>query len=146
MISEGGTVMDELEIIVHHRVPGLTIFINSVDYRCPHMHAEWELLWVLEGPLSVTCGAEHSVLESEEMILFAPDEPHEFHMIDKETRFLCIQIAPSVMPLTSQLQLLNRLPCRCLTEQQQNALKWEILHMTRSYLRGENYYEMECIG
>lgn len=39
--------MDELEIIQHKKIPGLTFFVNTVDHRTPHMHPEWEILCVL---------------------------------------------------------------------------------------------------
>ena len=49
--------MNELEIIHHGRIPGLTAFFNTVDYRTPHFHPEWELMWLLDNPLTVSSGA-----------------------------------------------------------------------------------------
>ena len=71
--------MNELEIIHHRQIDGLSLFFDTVDYRTPHVHPEWELIWVLEQPLCVNCAAQRWVLQSGQMILFNPNEPHEFH-------------------------------------------------------------------
>ena len=55
--------MNEVEIIQHPLIDGLSLFFDTLDYRTPHMHQEWELVWVLEGALSVRCGQIHSVVE-----------------------------------------------------------------------------------
>ena len=55
--------MNELEIIRHPQIEGLSMFFNTVDYRTPHMHPEWEIILVLENELSVNCGAEEYRLE-----------------------------------------------------------------------------------
>ena len=47
--------MEELEIVPQHQIDGIRIFINRVEYRSPHLHSEWELLWVLDHPLNITC-------------------------------------------------------------------------------------------
>lgn len=36
--------MNELEIIQHQQTEGLSLFLNTVDYRTPHLHSEWELI------------------------------------------------------------------------------------------------------
>ena len=46
--------MREMEIIQHRQIDGLTLFLNTVDHRTTHVHSEWELIWILDQPLSVT--------------------------------------------------------------------------------------------
>ena len=38
--------MEELEIVPQHQIDGMRVFVNTVEYRSPHFHPEWELLWV----------------------------------------------------------------------------------------------------
>ena len=40
--------MNEVEIVRHRQVEGLSLFINTVELRTPHSHPEWELIWLLE--------------------------------------------------------------------------------------------------
>jgi hypothetical protein len=47
------TKTNSLEIIRHAEISGLTMFFNTLDYRTPHLHPEWEVLWVLDQPLTL---------------------------------------------------------------------------------------------
>ena len=50
-----GKRMNETEIIQHPQIDGLRIFFDTVDYRTPHVHEEFELIWLMEGrPVSYT--------------------------------------------------------------------------------------------
>ena len=46
--------MEELEIVPQYQISGMRMFVNTVEYRSPHFHPEWELLWVLDAPLHIT--------------------------------------------------------------------------------------------
>ena len=43
--------MREMEIVPHPQIEGIHVFFNTVDYRTPHMHHEFELVWVVEETL-----------------------------------------------------------------------------------------------
>lgn len=38
--------MEEPEIIEQNRIPGVSVFLNTVDYRTAHFHQAWEMLWI----------------------------------------------------------------------------------------------------
>ena len=138
--------MDELEIIQHRKIPGLTFFVNTVDYRTPHMHPEWELLCALDQPLSITCGAEERQLEPGQMVLFAPNEPHEFHKIEKDCTFLCMQISPAGLPIPQQMTLLERYPHKVLPLEELHRIRKGLLQTAGCYFREERFYELSCMG
>ena len=75
--------MNEYEIIQHPQIEGLSLFFDTVDYRTPHIHPEWELIWVMEGTLLVTTGAVRQSLAPGQMLLLNPRQPHEFHKKDQ---------------------------------------------------------------
>ena len=83
--------MKEMEIIRHRQIEALTMFLNTVDYRTPHVHSEWELIWILDQPLSETCDAATFQAEPGQMVLFSSNEPHEFHKVTTGSTFLCLQ-------------------------------------------------------
>ena len=91
--------MNELEIVQYHQLEGLNVFINTVSYRSPHFHNEWELLWVLDAPLKVTWQQRELVLQPGDMALFPPKLAHEFQQLDGICTFLCLQIAPGLLSL-----------------------------------------------
>lgn len=138
--------MDELEIIQHKKIPGLTFFVNTVDYRTPHMHPEWEILWIMDQPLSIACGAEQQVLQPGQMVLFAPNEPHEFHKVEKDCTFLCMQISPSELPIPQQMTVQMRYPHNLLPEPELAEIQQMLIQAAKDYLRGEPFYELSCIG
>ncbi len=73
--------MNELEIIQYPQIKGLSIFFDTVEYRTSHFHLDWELVWLLKNPLSVTCGQSKFILQPGQMVLFGSNEPHEFHKV-----------------------------------------------------------------
>ena len=138
--------MDELEIIQHKKIPGLTFFVNTVDYRTPHMHPEWEVLWVLDQPLSIACGAEQQVLQPGQMVVFAPNEPHEFHKLETDCTFLCMQISPAELPISQQMTVQARYPHSLMLEPELSQIRQMLLQAAKDYLRGEPFYELSCMG
>ena len=95
--------MDELEIVQFHQLQGLNIFVNTVSYRSPHFHYEWELLWVLDAPLKVTWQQQEYILQPGDLALFPPRIPHEFRQVSGICTFLCLQIAPTSIALPANL-------------------------------------------
>lgn len=72
-------------------------FFDTVDYRTPHVHEEFELIWLMEGRLSVQAGPFRHVAQSGEMVLFDPQQTHEFHKVEESCTFLCLQVAPTML-------------------------------------------------
>lgn len=138
--------MNELEIIEYRQIEGLSAFINTVDYRTPHMHPEWELIWVLDCPLAVTCGQTSFVVQPNQIVLFSPNEPHEFHKVNQSSTFVCLQISSDVLPIGRQLVVKERLPHEYLSDHAFGKLKEKIAAVMMAYLnRGENY-ALYCLG
>ena len=138
--------MNELEIIQHRRVEGLSIFFNTVDYRTPHVHPEWELILVLENVLSVTCGKEcYSVLPGQ-MVVFNPNEPHEFHKAENSCTFLCLQIAPDVLPKMLPVHINGKLPHQYLPPEEMDALRAMLSGIMRAYREKADHFGLYCIG
>src|SRR5574344_2153781 len=97
--------MNELEIIRHSRIPGMTVFLNTVDYRTPHFHKEWELIWLLDNPMTVSSGAGSFRAEKGDLLLFQPSEPHELHKVEENCTFLCLQVSPELLRLEQDLMV-----------------------------------------
>ena len=54
--------MREMEIVPHPQIEGIHVFFNTVDYRTPHMHHEFELVWVVEETLRIRSDASARTL------------------------------------------------------------------------------------
>lgn len=96
--------MEELEIVPHRQSEGVRVFINKVEYRSPHFHPEWELLWVLDTPLSITGLQRDYLIQPGELILFPPNYPHEFHKMERPCTFLCMQFSSKAYSSTANIR------------------------------------------
>lgn len=137
--------MNELEIIRHDRIPGLTAFFNTVDYRTPHFHPEWELMWLLDHPLTVSRGGGSFRAEKGSLLLFQPNEPHELHMIDEKCTFLCLQVSPELLRLDSDLVVEDILLNPYLGDGAEK-VRTAMLEIADAYLSQEPYSSLLCIG
>ena len=136
--------MNELEIIRHRRIDGLSVFFDTVDYRTPHFHPEWEVLWILDGPLSLTCDQQNERAEPGELVLFSPGQPHEFHKIDQSCTFLCLQVSPEMLRMDRRLSADTLFPSRYLADTRE--VKAMLSALVTAYLEQKPHYKLFCVG
>lgn len=138
--------MNELEIIRHSRIPGMTVFFNTVDYRTPHFHPEWELIWLLDHPMMVSGGGDTFRAQKGALLLFQPNELHELHKIEENCTFLCLQVSPELLHLAGDLVVETILLNRCLTEEEAARIRSSLAEIFEAYLSRRPYSELFCMG
>lgn len=138
--------MSELEIIQFHQLRGLNAFVNTVNYRSPHFHNEWELLWVLDAPLKVKWQQKEIILRPGDLALFPPKLAHEFQQTERICTFLCLQIDPASFSLSSGIVTQDILIRNYLSEADYQQLQKDILDIAEGYFRASPYYELLCFG
>lgn len=138
--------MEQLEIIPHQHVDGMHIFINRVEYRSPHFHPDWELLWVLDTPLSITCGQQQYRIEPGEIILFPPNYPHEFHKMEHAVTFLCLQISARIFPSLAKHQTEDLKILNYLSGEESRNLRRAMVDIGRSCWEQQPFSEPFCLG
>ena len=139
--------MDELEILQHRQIRGLSLFLVTVEYRTAHVHSEWELIWVLDAPLHISCGQNRFLAQPGQMVLFAPDEPHELHMAGQRgATFLCMQVSPDVLPVSRHVAVEEKFPHRVLDAAGYAALQQTLRVIMEAYLTQQEHYGLYCLG
>lgn len=138
--------MEQLEIIPRQHVGGIHIFINRVEYRSPHFHPDWELLWVLDTPLSITCGQQQHRIEPGEIILFPPNYPHEFHKMERPTTFLCLQISARTFPSLAKHQTEDLRIQNYLSPEENTQLQRAMVNIARKCWEQDVFSEPYCLG
>ena len=138
--------MNELEIVQYHQLEGLNVFINTVSYRSPHFHNEWELLWVLDAPLKVTWQQRELVLQPGDMALFPPKLAHEFQQLDGICTFLCLQIAPGLLSLPTGIITEDIALKDHLLQSAYRMVREYALEIAECYFYREPLYELQCLG
>lgn len=140
--------MSELEIIQHGKIGGISVFFDTVEYRTPHFHPEWELIWIVRGELSVRCGREQMRSRAGELFLFSPNLVHEFSQLGGEATFLCLQAAPQSFEQLCPELLAYTVddPCvsRRLSEAEQDALRARLRELMACYLEQQPFFSLRC--
>ena len=137
--------MNELEIICHSRIPGMSVFFDTVDYRTPHFHPEWELIWLVDNSMTVSCGGGNFQADRGDLLLFQPNEPHEFHKIQENCTFLCLQVAPELLRLENDL-VVDAVRLNPFLGEQVSAIREMLLEIGDAYLNPERFNNLFCIG
>lgn len=138
--------MKELEIIQHPQIRGLHIFFNSMEYRTPHFHSEWELLCPLQNDLQVSIDARQHTLHPGEIALVAPRQLHEYHCVTEPSIFLCLQVSEDLFPSLRGMCCESLFPRPFMTEEAYSDLLTQLLLVTQAYLLQEPQYALFCIG
>ena len=137
--------MNELEIIRHSRIPGMTVFFNTVDYRTPHFHPEWELIWLLDNPMTVNGGGGSFRAEKGDLLLLQPSEPHELHKLEENCTFLCLQVSPELLRLETDL-VVEPILLNPFLGDRVTLLKSTLLSVAQAYLDREQFSNLFCVG
>lgn len=86
--------MSEYEIIHYPQVDGINLLFDTVEYRTAHAHPEWELIWVVEQPLWVTCRQQELLAAEDSVLLLPPNLSHQFRKQEVGSTILFLQISP----------------------------------------------------
>lgn len=138
--------MREVEIIEHRQIPGLSLFLNTVDYRTAHIHPEWELLLALDRPLSVTCGPTNLILQPGQMAVFNPNEPHELQKLVQSATFLCVQFSSDTLPVERRIVIDSRLPHESMSDESYLKIKKRLFDTAAAYFERRENCALYCIG
>ena len=138
--------MATLEIVQHPHLGGVHLFFNTLDHRSLHIHLDWELVWVLDQPLLVSCGGQEHRVEPGELVLFSPGQPHEFHKAEGSCTFLCLQLDPAAFPAAQRVYTETIFPAAHLTEDETTWLKTSLIALFRRYLQRPPFYQLDCLG
>lgn len=137
--------MKEIEIVQHFRVRGLRVFLNTVEYRTPHLHKELELIWILDGGMEIRGAKGMHVARTGDLAILNPKQMHALCRLDKPCSFLCIQVSPKFFaysfPAISGLRFDELLLSRSMED---IAPLLDALALT--YFRQEDGFELVCAG
>lgn len=142
--------MRELEIIHHRQIEGMSLFFDTVEYRTPHFHPEWELIWITDGILSVRYGAKERRGSAGDLFLFYPGQVHEYQRVEENATFLCLQISPQLFgdsaPSLNRTLLEDSHMNLYLGDRQVRETRALLRQMLSAYLDRPAYYELNCVG
>ncbi len=138
--------MNEVEIIQYGHIHGLSLFLNCVEYRTPHLHPEWELIWILDGTLTIRVEDSEYSMEKGTLVLFPPGIVHEFNAKTPDATFLCLQMTPQFLNLSDGVTCTSLFPGEFLKEDEILKAKRMLLEISLSYFKRPSLFQMFCAG
>lgn len=75
----------------------LKLQIQSLNASSIHWHNEYEVLFVLQGSLSVTCKQNHFSLKPGDLLMIGSQEVHATEYIENDNLCLVLQFSPTVI-------------------------------------------------
>ena len=84
----------EYEVISHHHLPDIQVFVVEILTRTAHTHREYELCLLLRGRLQVDCENTSRLLQPGELVLFSPRQPHALRAQGGGALLLILQASP----------------------------------------------------
>lgn len=134
----------ELEIIQHNQLNCISMLFNKINYRSPHMHREFELIYNLGGSTLFTVGPENVLLPENTFIICNPNQVHEIKSRSGSPFMICLQIAPeffqAIYPDINHLEF----DTFYLGNYKNEEIKKLILDLSYTYLKQEEGYEFLC--
>lgn len=142
--------MNEYEIIQHPQIDGITLFFDTLSYRTPHFHEDWELVWVVEGELEIRCGGRQCTAQKGEIAVLGPLQPHELQAVRQECTFLCLQVSPQLLerlfPAAGRTVLEGLFLREYLTPEEYGRFRQNLRQTARAYLEQPDFYQLYCGG
>lgn len=140
--------MREIEVVQHPHIRGLSVFLDTVDYRSPHIHKELELVWLLDGRMEIHCAQGVLPLERGGLALFNPKQTHEFRQLEGSCTFLCVQASRRLFsygfPAVEGLHFDEVLPGRVMPDC--GNIRRMLGELAPAYFRREAGCELLCTG
>ena len=143
------THSNQMEIIQHLQIPGVKLFFETLEYWEVHIHMELELLWIVDGELTVCSRGGEWLAEQDSILLFHSMEPHEFHSRKGACTVLCIQMLPSFLshvfsPVRQiSFDVLREIP---FGEEQGKQFRNKLIQAADWYLHKRLGHELGCSG
>lgn len=134
----------EFEVIQPDNIRNINMLFNKIQYRSPHMHREFELIYNLGCDVIYYVGSVSMRFESGTFVIFNPNQVHEIVSAGSDPFMICLQIAPEFFEnINSDISYLE-FDSFYLPSYEENKLSNLILKLSDSYLCQKRNYTFEC--
>lgn len=138
----------EYEVISHGVSDDLKVVLNDIVYRTPHLHRELEVMLVISGEMSISCGETYTV-RTGDIVVFSPWDVHSFSSISDKTTALLVQTGcrfyAGYFPGVERISIEGMKIRDHLTEEMLHELRSDMIRLARIYYSAQPLYELDCI-
>lgn len=137
--------MHEFENIPFAQIKGIHMFLNTVVYRKPHFHDSIELIYVIDGNMTVNVEYTTYQLNKRDTILVNSGSPHEFIANRSNCLFLCLQVSMDTCWTNGQrVRFDTNILADVFSIEEYQQFEKLLLDMADKYFRQVDYYELYC--
>ncbi len=136
--------MNELEIVQYGSVEGMSIFFDSLEYRCAHIHSEWEVLWVTDGKMSIFLGDSTLDVEEGDLVIMPPMLIHQFETDGRPCTFLCLQMNPTFINQAPWIDIGCVKVNEYLSKEEANYVYRRLLSIMALYIKQPSFFQLSC--
>lgn len=135
---------NEFEVIQPDNIRHINMLFNKIQYRSPHMHREFELIYNLGCDTVYHVGSVSMRFESGTFVIFNPNQVHEIVSVGPDPFMICLQIAPEFFEnINSDISFLE-FDSFYLPSYEKANLSELILALSNSYLSQKKNYSFVC--
>lgn len=134
----------EFEIIPTSNIKHVNMIFNKIQYRSPHMHREFELIYNLGCDCVFHVGSASRQFQPGTFVVFNPNQVHEIVSVGPDPFMICLQIAPEFFDnIDSDISFLE-FDSFYLDSYDNHALSKLIYLLSEAYLCQKDNYHFAC--
>lgn len=135
---------NEFEIVQPGHLNHVNMVFNKINYRSPHMHPEFELIYNLGGDTLYDMGSDSITLSKGEFLIINSNQVHEIKAISPDPFMICLQIDPAFFEdICPDIQSLE-FDALCPETYANSSIPEMIRKLSYSYLQQQEHYEFRC--
>lgn len=139
---------NEFELIKHNKVSDLYAFVIEMKYRRPHLHTDIEIIYVLEGRLTVISDNKQIIVEKNQLTVLNSCQLHELFSEDS-AQLLIFQLGlkqfEQSFPQIYELYF-DSVPMAISSDKEKQRLLAHIIEASQAYYHEETYFSLLCHG
>ncbi|WP_323702829.1 AraC family transcriptional regulator [Mammaliicoccus sp. Dog046] len=135
----------EYELIEHQKINDIKIFLIEINYRRPHLHTDLEIIYVVDGSLTVNLENQQLEVKKDQFIILNTCQLHEF-ISDSTAQLLILQFNTKsiehVFPEINEI-LFDNQP---INPNQSQTLMDNFISMCFLYFQEKDNFHLSCYG
>lgn len=138
------TLRDEFEVIQTNNIKYINMLFNQIQYRSPHMHREFELVYNFGCDSIYNSSSVSVLLKSGTFAIFNPNQAHEIIAQGSNPFMVCLQISPEFFEnINLELSYLE-FDAFYLSTYDCTNMREMVTRLSYAYLKQTNNYSFEC--
>lgn len=138
------------ERVAHTTIPRMNFYLTDSGCSSAHLHADLEILLMLEGSIEITTRNERFALSAGELALFNPYQTHAYAAVSERTVLLVLQIDPAFCrayyPRLENIRFETSALSAVLSAHDAEAMAGTCFDIGYNYFGEALAYEFRCIG